>query len=575
MWASLHRLFLYQGGMNNMSNNTNKDYTQLHIHASDHPKAYAPHILILNIVMSILGAIIGLELIVRTGVAPNTSIVGALFAIIISRIPIAVLKKYQSIHCQNLIQTSISGATFSAANCFLLPIGVPVIMGKPELMFPMLIGSFLATIIDATILYKTFDSEMFPAEGAWPPGVASAQSILAVVEKGKKALLLLVGMAIGIGGKMIGIPTDLLGVSWFGDFAAMAALGVGSLVIGIIKTNGFIIDIFGTSLPIITNLFGEGADLMSKQMFQYMPHGIMIGAGIISLVQCGRMLFKKSDGDSAASKFSSSMANMKKALGGGYVAYLVVAVLLAVITGIWSEMNFFQLIIWVIFSAFAAIASELIVGISAMHSGWFPGFATALIFLIVGMLIGFPAIPLGILVAYTSATGPAFSDMAYDLKCGYILRGCGQDRELELEGRKQQYYSEMIGFVVAFVLVAIMANKYFDQGLFAPVDATFAATIEAGAGAGVAKWLIIWAIPGAIIQLLGGSRQVGILFATGLLVGSTINGLTILIALLIRYVLVRRNKENEQTLNILGAGSLAGAALYSFFTATLSLGKKK
>lgn len=558
-----------------MSNNTNKDYTQLHIHAADHPKAYAPHILILNIVMSILGAIIGLELIVRTGVAPNTSIVGALFAIIISRIPIAVLKKYQSIHCQNLIQTTISGATFSAANCFLLPIGVPVIMGNPELMFPMLIGSFLSTVIAATILYKTFDSEMFPAEGAWPPGVASAQSILAVVEKGKKALLLLVGMAIGIGGKIIGIPTDLLGVSWFGDFAAMTALGVGSIVIGIIKANGFIINIFNQSFPIITDLFGEGADLMSKQMFQYMPHGIMIGAGIISLVQCGRMLFKKSDGDSAASKFSSSMANMKKALGGGYVAYLVVAVLLAVITGIWSEMNFFQLIIWVIFSAFAAIASELIVGISAMYSGWFPGFATALIFLIVGMLIGFPAIPLGILVAYTSATGPAFSDMAYELKCGYILRGCGQDSELEMEGRKQQYYSEMIGFVVAFVLVAIMANKYFDQGLFAPVDATFAATIEAGAGAGVAKWLIIWAIPGAIIQLLGGSRQIGILFATGLLVGSTINGLTILIALLIRYVLVRRNKENEQTLNILGAGSLAGAALYSFFTATLSLGKKK
>ena len=74
--------------------NTNQDYTQMHIKASEHPKAYAPHILILNIVMSVLGAIIGLELIVRTGVAPNTSIVGALFAIIISRIPVAVLKKY-------------------------------------------------------------------------------------------------------------------------------------------------------------------------------------------------------------------------------------------------------------------------------------------------------------------------------------------------------------------------------------------------------------------------------------------------------------------------------------------------
>ena len=536
-----------------MVSNTKKDYTQMHIKASEHPKAYSPYILILNIVMSILGAIIGLELIVRTGVAPNTSIVGALFAIIISRLPIAFLKKYQSIHCKTMIQTSISGATFSAANCFLLPIGVPVIMGRMDLMYPMLVGVFLATIIDATILYKTFDSEMFPAEGAWPPGVASAESILAVVEKGKKAFLLIVGIVIGVGGKMIGIPTDLLGVSWFGDFAAMSALGVGSIVIGIIKTNGFIIDIFGRSFPIITNIFGEGADLMASNMFKYMPHGIMIGAGLVSLIQCGRMLFKKSDGDSAAGKFTSSMANMKKALGGGYVAYLVVAILLAIITGIWSEMGVIQLIIWVIFSAFAAIASELIVG----------------------MLIGFPSLPLGILVAYTSATGPAFSDMAYDLKCGYILRGCGKDQELELEGRKQQYISEIVGFTVAFILVAIIAKQYFAQGLFAPVDATFAATIEAGAGGDVAKWLLIWAIPGAIIQFLGGSRQIGILFATGLLVGSTINGLTILIALLIRYILVKKNKENEQTLNILGAGSLAGAALYSFFTATLSLGKKK
>ena len=558
-----------------MSNNTKKDYTQLHIHASEHPKAYAPHILILNIVMSVLGAIIGLELIVRTGVAPNTSIVGALFAIIISRIPIAILKKYQSIHCQNLIQTSISGATFSAANCFLLPIGVPVIMGRMDLMYPMLIGSFLATIIDATILYKTFDSEMFPAEGAWPPGVASAESILAVVQKGKKALLLLAGMGIGIGGKMIGIPTDLLGVSWFGDFVAMAALGVGSLVIGIIKTNGFIIDIFGTSLPVITDLFGEGADLMAQPMFQYMPHGIMIGAGLISLIQCGRMLLKKSDGNSAAGKFSSSMANMKKALGGGYVAYLIVAVLLAVITGIWSDMSMFQLIIWVIFSAFAAIASELIVGISAMYSGWFPGFATALIFLIVGMLLGFPPLALAVLVGFTSATGPAFSDMAYDLKCGYILRGSGEYPELEKEGRKQQYYCEMMSFIIAFLMVAFLATKYFDQGLFAPVSKTFATTIDAGTNSEVAKWLLIWAIPGAIIQLIGGNRQIGILFATGLLVGTTMNGVTIIVGLIIRYIAVKRNKANEQILNILGAGALAGAAVYSFFTATLGLAKKK
>lgn len=188
-----------------MDEQSKKTYEQLHITAAEHPNAFAPHVIILNIVMSVLGAIIGLELIVRTGVAPNTSIVGALFAIILSRIPLKFLQKYRSIHSQNMIQTAISGATFSAANSLLLPIGIPVIMGRWDLMMPLLVGVFIATIIDATILYKTFDSEMFPAEGAWPPGVASAQSILAVVEKGRKAMLLLGGMVIGVGGKVIGI----------------------------------------------------------------------------------------------------------------------------------------------------------------------------------------------------------------------------------------------------------------------------------------------------------------------------------------------------------------------------------
>ena len=91
----------------------------------------------------------------------------------------------------------------------------------------------------------------------------------------------------------------------------------------------------------------------------------------------------------------------------------------------------------------------------------------------------------------------------------------------------------------------------------------------------IAKWLVIWAIPGAIIQAAFGTRQVGILFATGILVGNVMNGVTILIALLIRYILVKRDPENIQTLTILGAGALAGAALYSFFTATLGLVKKK
>lgn len=557
-------------------NEENRQYDEMQITAAEHPKAISVHVLILNIIICVVGAIIGLELIVRTGVTPNTSIVGALLAILLSRIPLSFFRKYRSVHSQNLIQTAASGATFSAANCMILPIGIPVLMGRPDLMFPMLVGVLLATIIDATILYKTFDSSMFPAAGAWPPGVASAETILAVVQKGRKAMLLLVGMGMGVVGKMAGVPMDLLGVSWFGNFAAMAALGVGSIVIGIIKTNAFKFSIFGAQVNIINNIFGEGVVLTANPMINYMPHGIMIGAGLVALIQVCIMLFAKKDDDSsAASQFTSSMGAMKKALGLGFLAYIVVAIGIAIVCGLWSEMSPMMFIVWIIYAAFAAIASELIVGISAMHSGWFPGFATALIFLLVGMLMGFPAIPLALLVGYTASTGPAFSDMAYDLKCGYILRGNGIDPELEKEGRKQQYIAEIMSFFIAFVVVALLANTYFKQGLFAPVNATFVATIEAGASSEVAKILLIWSVAGAVIQALGGHRQIGILFATGLLVGSTINGLTIIIALIIRYIVVKQNKENEGILTILGAGSLAGSAIYSFFTATLQLGRRK
>ena len=306
--------------------------------------------------------------------------------------------------------------------------------------------------------------------------------------------------------------------------------------------------------------------------------GVMIGAGAVSLIQCAIMLVKKSkseDVTASGRKYTRSMQSLKKTLIGGYGVYLIGAFVLALGCGILTEMSPVKLIIWLIYTAFAAIASELIVGISAMHSGWFPGFATALIFLLVGMLIGFPPIPLALMVGYTSATGPAFSDMAYDLKSGYILRGSGVDPELEMAGRKQQYRANIFSFVVALIIVIFMVNRYFDQGLFAPVSATFAATIDAGTNAEIAKWLFIWAIPGAIIQFIGGERQIGILFATGLLVGTTMNGVTILIGLLIRHFLLKQNAEHEQTLNILGAGALAGAALCSFFTATLGLFNKK
>ena len=557
-----------------MSSNENKDVTAAKepvmvtieagkqvdvrtLKASDHVKVFDPMILLVTILASCFGAIIDLELMTRVGVSQNTSIIGALLAVVISMIPGKLFRRFRNVHAQNLVQTSISGAAYAAANAMILPIGIPVLMGRPDLMLPVLFGVTLAAIVDCFLVYKVFDSPMFAATNPFPSGIATSETILALANRGKRSLLLFVGMGAGIAGKAAGIPMDLFGVSWFANLLAMMAFALGSIA-------------KGSLIPMWTAAIGADA---VPTMITYLPHGMMVGAGLISLIQAALVLGKKSkkSAEKAAQdttgERSVTMESMRKSLGIGFVLFLGIALLLAFITGIYAEMSAGQLVAWLLFAAFAAISSELVCGLSSMHSGWFPAMATALIFLVVGIMMGFPAMPLAILVAYTSSTGPAFCDMQTDLKCGWILRGRGANPEFEKAGRKQQFICG-----VAFVMVLLLANTYFDQGLFVPTTKTFIATIDAGANAEVAKWLLIWAIPGALLQILGGPRQLGIMFATGLLIGNTRNGLTVLVALLIRIVATRWDKKKAQDLlYILGAGCIAGSALYSFFASTLKL----
>ena len=103
-----------------------------------HPKLFEPGTLILVLILSVFGAIIGLQLLTSLGVTPNTSMVGALVAIGLARIPLSLFRRYRSIHVQNLAQSAISAATFGAANSLLLPIGIPFVLGRPDLeRFPI------------------------------------------------------------------------------------------------------------------------------------------------------------------------------------------------------------------------------------------------------------------------------------------------------------------------------------------------------------------------------------------------------------------------------------------------------
>src|ERR1700730_15583964 len=165
-----------------------------------HPSTFAPATLILLIVLCVFGAVIGVQLILQLGVTPNTSIIGALVAMLLARVPLAIFARYRSIHVQNLAQSAISAATFGAANSLLLPIGVPFLLGRPDLIVPMLVGAALSMLLDGYMLYRMFDTRVFPAAGTWPPGVAAAEAIRVGDAGGRRAALLGVGLLVGIAG---------------------------------------------------------------------------------------------------------------------------------------------------------------------------------------------------------------------------------------------------------------------------------------------------------------------------------------------------------------------------------------
>jgi uncharacterized oligopeptide transporter (OPT) family protein len=125
----------------------------------------------------------------------------------------------------------------------------------------------------------------------------------------------------------------------------------------------------------------------------------------------------------------------------------------------------------------------------------------------------------------------------------------------------------MFAFVVAAIVVLIAYPSFFAQNLVAPVDKVYVATIKAGASSSVAMSLLIWAIPGAIIQALGGpKRQLGVLLSTGLLIAFPIAGWAVIAGVVCRAVWERLIKfGGTETMQIFGAGVIAGDALYAFF----------
>ena len=76
-----------------------------------HPRFIELGSLLLIAPLCVVGAIIGVQLIVTLGIMANTSLIGALAGMALARIPLNMFIRYRSIHMQNLAQSAISAAT--------------------------------------------------------------------------------------------------------------------------------------------------------------------------------------------------------------------------------------------------------------------------------------------------------------------------------------------------------------------------------------------------------------------------------------------------------------------------------
>lgn len=529
-----------------------------------HVKTFEGETIILSLIVSALSAVISMQILVKTGFGANTSILGAIIAMSLARIPFSRMDKFRSLDRQNLVQTMCSGAAFAASNCGILVVGIfYFVEGAMEYVTYMLIGAAFATCISIYFVYRLYDSSIYPASAPWPPGVATAQTIIAGDEGGDKIKRLLQGIAAGVIGSAIKVPAAWIGIAGGAKFGLpMAGIGIVFLAnlwsMGALAT-GLLIRAYA---PVLFN-FDIGKT--------YIPHGVMVGAGLMSLIQVIIILCKGANGaqdtvieEGQSYTITVSHQGVKKAFAISAAMNAGVAALLAVATGFLTDMSFGMIALWVVWATISSVIAPILVGICAMRSGWFPAFAITTIFLSLGLLMGFPPLALALLTGYVSCTGPCFADMGYDLKTGWILRGRNSDIPYELEGRKQQLLAEIIGAVVGFAIVAIFMRMYFTLGTLPPVSSVFANTIKAGQDPAILKELLKWGVFGAGIQLVFGPKKtVGVLLATGLLIYSPMYGIGVLIAVVYRIFFGCKFMELRES------GLIAGDGIYSFIVAML------
>ena len=525
---------------------------------------YETSILLLGIILSIMSAAICMQIMGQFGTSPNTSLIGAVLVMVVARIPLSFAKKFRNLERQNYVLSMASASGFAAANCGFVAIATMFILGRNDLIIPMAFGTLIGSMISVFVVGKIFGSRIFPAEGEWPTGEAIATSLQAGDEGGKKGFHLLQGLIVGAIAGFFGVPAAGVGIAFIANMVAMAALGIGMILRGY--------------SPYIL-----GFDIGTSNIAQ----GVMIGAGIVAFVQIFFTLGKKEKAAAplpaggakeAKAEFISAGAAgaLRQRRNSGAEPHLIEnkitlrtfassvglficgAVAIALVMGIFSEMGLWQSVAWVVFAGIASVVVMVLVGTATMHSGWGPTFAVVTICLTVGLLVGFPPLPLAVLVGYLGSVGPCMMDTSVGLKAGWVIRGKGVNKENETHGRKQQVMIKQLGIIIGIAMAVAFGVILVQGDIIPPMSIFYADTVASTPSPALLRELAMWAIPGAILQAAFGNRSAGLMLASGLLINNPIFGISVLVAIIARLVFGTKH------MSIRAPGLIAGDGLFGF-----------
>ena len=501
------------------------------------PRAFEWPPVLIYVALAAGSAAVCADINLHLGVTPNTAVIGVMVAIALGR---TMLPPFRSAQRQVMVETATSAGGFAGANIALVGLAVLYLLRLERLALPLLAGVTAGMVLDIWLASRLFGTRAFPAEGAWPDGEAVGRVIEAGDRGGRLARELLQGLLFGAVGRLASLPMAGVGIAFIGNPAALGALAVGLIARG----HGALI----------------GLDLGASRL----PHGLMIGAGLVQVVQTARLFWRTrrtaGTGPPTESDETTERPSRELALHAGL--FIVTAAGLAAAGGLWTGMSAVRLGGWIAFAGIAALVHTIIVGYCAMLSGWFPSFAVAIALILVAVLIGFPVEALALLAGFILSTGPQFADLGYDLKSGWIVRGRGTDPKGELAGRHQQVRLQQLGAVVGIVTVALAFGSFWRLGLVPPMSRVVATTVTLALSPALGRELVIGGLFGAVIQLAGGSqRAIGILLATGLLLDNPLYGWALAVSLVLRRWI------GTAAMGIRAPGLIAGDGLAGFISA--------